>query len=795
MGLPSEIITGLIGSSGYSGYQIDQSMLLDGSSDYLTFTPSSSGTTRTFTIEAFVKKCENGRRQSIVGINGSPAWGGLFFESDDTLKFQLTDSFGNNLVTSRKFRDVGSFYHIILAVDTTESTSSDRLKLWVNGVQQTSFSVESYPSLNQTSYFSSTSGTMQVGRLTSSAYLDAYVAAFRFIDDTAYSATDFGEFYNGTQWRPIEPSGLTYGTNGSFLPFTQDTPNLGTDYSGNGNDWTENGSPTQSSDSPTKNYATLNPLQYRTTATLSLGNTKKDNNGSSSNQNAGSTIAVSSGKWYVEAQATGGAGSNFCFVDINEVHTLFTTNVNLINTPNNSILWADNIDDLRITDNGSLTTHAAELTAGNPGLNTPIGIVLNLDDDEVRLIDANGITSTARSIPSGITWQFAVGGSNSDDQQVFFREEDWTHTPPDGYKAIAAVNLPEVTITDPGEYFNAVAYSGTGTAPLSVSGVGFPPDLVVTKRRDSAGSHAWYDVVRGTQKVLQSNSTAAEVSQTYGLSSFDSDGFTYAADNANNPAQNATGGSHISWNWKAGGSGVANTDGTISSTVSVNDDAGFSIVSYTGTGSAATVGHGLSDAPEMIICKNLTDAVAWCAYHSGVAADPETDYLVLNGTGAAADDSTLWNDIAPTSSVFSVGSSNNVNGSTDDIIAYCFRSIPGYSKVFSYTGNGSTDGTFVWLGFRPAFVMIKNSSSATNWKIFDSAREPDNLVGAYLEPNTAAAEANLGGGNTTDLDFLSNGFKLRGNASTINNTGSNHIGIAFAENPFGASNLPLGLAR
>jgi hypothetical protein len=782
-------------AGGYSGYSITNSAITDGSGDYWS-RPYSSGDRRTNTFHIGFRVLDPDYRSTLLSAGSVGNGHVLELENSGlgTAKTNSGSSLNLNTSSGKLFRDVGSFYALTIRYDTTQATDSDRVKFWVNGVEGTWTSTFAWPGLNDDMNWSNNVTHCLGSRYSGTNDAKLQFAYFIHQEGIAGDHLTVGEFYNGgTQYRLIDFSGISVGTEGCILDFTNGA-DLGEDQAGS-NDWTTNGSPVQSSDSPTKNYATLNPLQYRTTATLSLGNTKKDNNGSSSNQNAGSTIAVSSGKWYVEAQATGGAGSNFCFVDINEVHTLFTTNVNLINTPNNSILWADNIDDLRITDNGSLTTHAAELTAGNPGLNTPIGIVLNLDDDEVRLIDANGITSTARSIPSGITWQFAVGGSNSDDQQVFFREEDWTHTPPDGYKAIAAVNLPEVTITDPGEYFNAVAYSGTGTAPLSVSGVGFPPDLVVTKRRDSAGSHAWYDVVRGTQKVLQSNSTAAEVSQTYGLSSFDSDGFTYAADNANNPAQNATGGSHISWNWKAGGSGVANTDGTISSTVSVNDDAGFSIVSYTGTGSAATVGHGLSDAPEMIICKNLTDAVAWCAYHSGVAADPETDYLVLNGTGAAADDSTLWNDIAPTSSVFSVGSSNNVNGSTDDIIAYCFRSIPGYSKVFSYTGNGSTDGTFVWLGFRPAFVMIKNSSSATNWKIFDSAREPDNLVGAYLEPNTAAAEANLGGGNTTDLDFLSNGFKLRGNASTINNTGSNHIGIAFAENPFGASNLPLGLAR
>ena len=778
-------------AGGYSGYSITNSAITDGSGDYWS-RPYSSGDRRTNTFHIGFRVLDPDYRSTLLSAGSVGNGHVLELENSGlgTAKTNSGSSLNLNTSSGKLFRDVGSFYALTIRYDTTQATDSDRVKFWVNGVEGTWTSTFAWPGLNDDMNWSNNVTHCLGSRYSGTNDAKLQFAYFIHQEGIAGDHLTVGEFYNGgTQYRLIDFSGISVGTEGCILDFTNGA-DLGEDQAGS-NDWTTNGSPVQSSDSPTKNYATLNPLQYRTTATLSLGNTKKDNNGSSSNQNAGSTIAVSSGKWYVEAQATGGAGSNFCFVDINEVHTLFTTNVNLINTPNNSILWADNIDDLRITDNGSLTTHAAELTAGNPGLNTPIGIVLNLDDDEVRLIDANGITSTARSIPSGITWQFAVGGSNSDDQQVFFREEDWTHTPPDGYKAIAAVNLPEVTITDPGEHFNAVAYTGDGTAigsgGNSITGVGFQSDFTWIKNRDATDSHMLFDVIRGATKVLHSNETAAETTESETLTSFDSDGFTLGSD----VEVNTNTEDYISWNWKAGGAGVPNTDGTISSTVSVNDDAGFSIVklaSADATGASATLGHGLSAPPELIIGRPYSTTSSWPVYHKDNTSAPETDRLLLDTTGATVDDNRYWDDFVPTSTVFGVNSLSNI--SSQDSIFYCFRSIPGYSKVFSYTGNGSTDGTFVWLGFRPRWVVIKRSNSTSNWWTFDTVRREFNPTTHRLFTDLSNAEDTSTG---LEMDIISCGLKLRNTNSNVN--GGNYIGIAFAENPFGGSNLPLGLAQ
>jgi len=778
---------------GYSGYQIDQSMVLDGSSDYLSRTPAGAGDQKTFTISLWVKRCALGVQQSMLRTKSSSGTQfSLSFESDNTLRiYDRISSTNSILQTSAVYRDVGSFYHIVAIRDSTQATASDRWDLYVNGSQITDFGTETYPTLNSDSDCNDATVHWIGANQGSSGYWDGYISEFHFIDGTAYEATDFGEFYNGgNQWRPIQPSGLTYGTNGFYLPFTQNTPNLGVDYSGNGNDWTENGSPVQSSDSPTINYATLNPLAAHTGGNLSDGNTKWDSGGTGTGRYVISTIALTSGKWYVEGQTTAGAGLSFGFVDFQETFDIINTSW-FLSLQLTHISVSDNVDDLSIANNGSTTIYTAELTAGNPGLNTPIGLVLNLDDNEIRLIDANGITATARSIPSGITWAFAMGG-NGDDGEVFFREEDWTHTPPDGYKAIAAANLPDPTITDPGEYVNAVGYTGDGTAigsgGKSITGIGFQPDFTWIKNRDKGNSHMLFDVIRGATKVLHSNETAAETTESETLDSFDSDGFTLGSD----VEVNTNTEDYISWNWKANGTGVANTDGTISSTVSVNDDAGFSIVSWTlGSTDNQTVGHGLSDAPEFMFLKNRDGSGGWTTYHKDNTSAPETDYLRLDSTAATADSALPWNDTAPTNSVFTIGDVSWFGSASDEMIMYCFRSIPGYSKVFSYTGNGSaSDGAFVYLGFKPRFILTKCTSTSGSWSIRDSERDTYNVTDSRIMPDLNNAEV-----SDWDLDILSNGFKWFDGGNATNGSGQNYIGIAFAETSFGGSNVPLALAR
>jgi len=307
------------------------------------------------------------------------------------------------------------------------------------------------------------------------------------------------------------------------------------------------------------------------------------------------------------------------------------------------------------------------------------------------------------------------------------------------------------------------------------------------KNRTAAESNQLVDAVRGATKALMSNETSAETTWTNGLTSFDSDGFTLGVNNR----YNDTGYNYVAWNWKAGGTGVSNTAGTITSTVSANTTSGFSIVTYTGVGNAGdTVGHGLGVAPSMIFIKWRTGGTTqdWIVYHASIGA---TKLLELSTTDAEATSITRFNNTTPSSTVFTLGTSSTVNASTYTYVAYCFAAVPGYSAFGSYTGNGSTDGPFIYLGFRPKFVMFK-STGVQDWVILDSARDTYNVAGNYLRPNSSGAE-NGGSTPTTSTyeDFLSNGIKLRNNASSsgYNNTnGVTYIYAAFAESPFQFAN-------
>ena len=341
--------------------------------------------------------------------------------------------------------------------------------------------------------------------------------------------------------------------------------------------------------------------------------------------------------------------------------------------------------------------------------------------------------------------------------------------------------MPYTTINKGSIYFNPVLYTGNGSIQ-SITGVGFKPDLIWIKGRSSQAVnwHGLFDSVRGTAGgALSSNLTNAEPLET-NLSSFNSNGFTFS--NAGN-FDNTSTVTFVSWNWLASNTTVSNTAGTITSTVSANTTAGFSIVSYTGTGSAATIGHGLGAVPRMIIVKNRDQADAWQVYHAANTANPETDYLVLNTTAATADNIDRWNDTLPTSTLFSIGNGVEVNTNTEKYIAYCFADVKGYSKFGSYTGNSNSDGPFIYTGFRPSFIMYKNSSNTGSWGILDTVRSPYNPSFPLLQPDTANAEVSV----NPFIDALSNGFKYRTSGTDFNTTGNTYIYMAFAENPFVSS--------
>ena len=342
------------------------------------------------------------------------------------------------------------------------------------------------------------------------------------------------------------------------------------------------------------------------------------------------------------------------------------------------------------------------------------------------------------------------------------------------------------TIKKPSDYFNTVLYVGNETDNHAITGVGFQPDFVWAKNRTVAESHNLFDSVRGATKLLIPNTTPAESTQATFLKSFDTDGFTLGTSNNINDS----GANLVAWNWLANNtSGSSNTDGSITSTVSANTTSGFSIVSFTGTGSAGTVGHGLNSNLGMIIVKSRTSAGSnWTCWHKTL--NQTDDYIFLNTTGAKGTISNVWNSTAPTSSVFGVpsgGYDNNLSG--NNMIAYCFAEKQGFSKFGSYVGNGNADGTFVYTGFKPAWVMIKSSSSATtNWQIFDNKRtnNASNPTDDIIFANTSGAE-NLDS-TANPIDFLSNGFKCRGTNVNSNSSGVSYIYMAFAAEPLVGDN-------
>jgi len=339
------------------------------------------------------------------------------------------------------------------------------------------------------------------------------------------------------------------------------------------------------------------------------------------------------------------------------------------------------------------------------------------------------------------------------------------------------------TINKHTDYFNTVLYTGNGSAGNAQTGVGFQPDFTWIKGRSATYNHGLYDAVRGVTKRIVSNNNNAEDTRADALTAFGTDGFTLGTDSQVN-ANTAT---YASWNWKASGSTASNSNGSINSTVSVNTTAGFSIVTYTGTGSTATVGHGLGVVPSMIIIKRRDDTDDWQIYHKSIG---NTKYLAFNSTAAATTSSTRWNDTTPTNSVFTVGTAGATNGSGRTFVAYCFAEKAGYSSIGSYKGIGNADGTFVYTGFKPAFVIIKGAVSGDgnagqHWELFDNKRLGYNVDNNSLLPSSSGTE------NTGDrIDLLSNGFKIRISSDGVNDNNSTYIYMAFGQSLVGSNNVP-----
>ena len=526
-------------------------------------------------------------------------------------------------------------------------------------------------------------------------------------------------------------------------------------------------------------------------------------------RNVQGTMAVSSGKWYFEARMlSGGSAGNGYNVGVATAGCAnITTNPSAASggIPSGEALNAVDSRQFFYSNDGGTNTVTSNSTAFVAG--DIIGVALDLDsatqtvafykngtiigsaqtlahqDDTwlPHLYSASG-TNTPRIMNFGADSSFSGNETpqgNTDDNG----QGDFYYAPPSGFLALKTSNLPTATITAPDEYFNTVLYSGNSSTQ-SITGVNFQPDWVWLKGRSTAYDHQVYDSVRGATERLRPSLTEAESTQSTGLTSFDTDGFSLGSLSGINNSSNT----YVAWNWLAGGTAVSNTDGSITSTVSVNQTAGFSVVSYTGNGTAgATVGHGLSSAPEMYIVKTRSGSSGgtnWRVYHSALGA---TKNITLNGTGAAVSETNKWNDTEPTASVFSLGTHVSVNENTSTFIAYCFHSVESYSKCGVYTGNGNADGPFIHCGFRPAWLMMKRTDDTSNWEIVDNKRDPENFLNEDLSANSSNSENAVDG---TTIDFTANGFKHRDGTSTgtKNVSGATYIFLAFAKAPFKSAN-------
>ena len=765
-------------------YEIDQSIRFnDDDSAYLNRTPGSAGNRRTFTFSCWVKRANITSANAPIFSAGGDDW--LMFLSANTLGFNSDGTNNYRIVTTQLFRDPGAWMHVVLRVDTTNATAGDRLRLYINGSEVTDLGTDTNPTLNLDTAFNNT-GEHSIGKLVgSSQYFDGYLAEINHIDGSSLGPGSFGETNSDTgQWVPKKYSG-SYGTNGFFID-GRDSSDLGDDESGNGNDYASNNLATadQVPDSPTNNMPTLNSLSTGTGA-LSDGNLQYT--GVSGNwSNSRLTLLVpETGKWAIRMKSASSyqqiivglcapdTACPYTDIDVNGVVQIryntddgnFVTRVggSLVNDTGAPTTAAQTFFQLLFDmDNGKLGVAADGASSGTFA-----------DISTYSSLDLHGTAlKTARQ-----PFVQAYAGTDSDAGVIIDVGQSGWETTVTGFKNLTLANAyDEPAIADPSKYFQTTLYTGNGsTQSINQSGNStFQPDWVWIKNRDAADSHIWTDAVRGATKIMESNDADAEVTDDDTLTGFESDGFALGDDDkVNTNTEN-----YVAWQWKANGAGSSNEDGTINTTAtSVNTTTGVSISTYTGTGSNATVGHGLGVVPKMVIAKRRNSSESWRVWHN--ALTDGSYFLNLENTDGQASVAAIWNSTAPTSSVVSVGTNASVNGSSDTHVMYAFADIEGFSKFGTYTGNNSTDGAFVYTGFKPAFLMFKVISTTDSWQVYDTARQDFNVFGRSLTPNADAVESSF----SARVDLLSNGFKARSTNTAINGS-QTYIYMAYAETPF-----------
>ncbi|RLC98799.1 MAG: hypothetical protein DRI46_10665, partial [Chloroflexi bacterium] len=696
-------------------------------------------------------------------------------------------SYGSNLQQNTvsaavQLRDFSAWYNITVVVDTSLAAAIDRVRIYLNGVQM--LVTGTYPTQGYTYHYGRTDIGSFVGCLYNAnggsyvQFVDAYIAQMAYMDNQVLAPDSFGQFNGVGVWTAKELHGLDYGNAGWLLDF-DDTLGIGNDASGSGNNWTPLNGPTQETDTPTDNYPVLNPLVKDITPSLTNGN-KELIPLSDVWHTAESTISFSTGKYVFGFQATRLDLISDVIVGFhNGITHLATAYVGSTanswcvqwSAPTNALIW----------NNAASTTFTPATT-----LERWSSIICYVDADagNVWFATWNGAdlvylqgdpTTGADPLISGLAFDIyvpavssnGVGGNAKINIPV---DLEAVGAVPVGWKAISAPNIREAsTITMPFKHFNATIYTGNG-GNQNVQGMNYQPDFTWIKNRTSAGSNQLVDAVRAAPNAIFSDSAAVQSNVANGLTAFLADGFTVGG----NTDYNAAAQNYAAWNWRMGGVGVGNTDGSITATVSANQAAGQSVITYSGTGVAGTIGHGLGVNPDAIIVKSLSSVYSWQVYHKDMTATPEQSVLLLDVNNPASI-SAVWDNTQPSAAVISLGTSVAVNENLSNFAAYCFTAKPGYSAFGKYTGNGNADGPFISCGFRPSFILIKRVDAAAEWVLFDDERTQYNQADKFLEPSLPDGEYNL---TSFGIDMLSNGFKLRSTGYNVN--GSTVVYMAFA---------------
>ena len=795
-----------IGSGASTGYEVERSLRLNRTDNAkLSKTFASAGNRKKWTWSGWVKfpdTLDTNTNQIFSYQQGHVNHRGSFYKgSSGVLNYQLRVAGSHKafVTTNAQLRDPGAWYHIVLAIDSDQGSSNDRVKIYINGVLQTDVVYHTTPASGFETWINSTQ-TIYLGAAADENGGNMYLAEINFIDGQAYDPSYFGETNSKTgQWVPKKYTG-SYTGNSFYLNFsdnsnTTDTT-LGADSSGLGNNWTpanfsvSAGTGNDSlEDTPTNNFCTLSTLDISNGGSLREGGLTLYTD--SNDQAATGTFGITSGKWYWEVD------KNSTEPEIGIAHFQMPLSNKGTSLPSDGqitfiVAGADsNTNFLRV--NGSTTTGTGMSAQTGTG---SLGIALDMDNKKIWWSDLSGNYfnsgnpatganaqvdfSSTGEFPNGVTPIVCIYQGSGNTTSINFGQRPFTHTAPTGFKTLCSENLPDPTIKLPNKHFDIDLYTGTGST-LERSAFNFQPDWLWFKSRSASGhNHALFDSVRGRAVGLSSDENYSEFtsSASNDLVSFDDDGFTIGG-NQNFASVNGTG-TKVVWAWKGGGAASSNSDGTITTSISANPTAGFSIVTWTGTGSAGTIGHGLGVAPKWLVVKLRSGSQDWFVNNGMILSDLGKYFKWNDGSVNNASDTNVFPNTAPTSTVFSVGTDNAVNGNGDTYVAYVFSEVAGYSKFGTYTGNGNANGPFIHCGFRPAFLMVKLNGN-DNWYLVDYKRDPFNVMDHRLFADTNGAEGAVG---QQHVDFVSNGFKWRKQKNPFNNNGNTYIFLAFAESPF-----------